>query len=136
MIPCDIVLAYNKNDVCHQVFIAYDRQMLISADIFGIQTTTVKQLLREYEYIRVVTPVVPFTYAQRKKLSDILYSLLDKTITISFKERFNFVKYIFWLYEGTIHHPLFEHASIPRTIEALLDSHLVTSTIINKSIQE
>lgn len=136
MISCDVVLAYNKNDVCYQAFIAYDRQLLVGADIFGVKTTSLKQLLREADYIVIITAATPLTYVQRKKVTDTLYAVLNKEVSLSFKERFNFLKYIYWVHEGIAGNQLFEHASIPKTINELLDSHFTNSVTLYSSVSD
>lgn len=108
----DIVFTSDNN-----VYIVYDKQLLIGASILGIKVVSLKQLYLGNNNLEIYRSIYDIDYRKKKKMFEHLASLMYKKSTLSLKERMNFLKYIFILYRDLFKIDLTEHHTVKITSE-------------------
>jgi hypothetical protein len=124
MVCGDLVFVNNR------IFIAYDKTLVIGANIVRVVITPIKQLILSGEPIEVYRLKMDTGYSKKKKMSDFLVTLAQKQ-NLTLKEKINFHKVIHKAYSEIFKTELLDHTSIPVTIANLKDSDSLERININ-----
>lgn len=125
MLCSDLILVYKDKPENGKLFIAYDKDIIISANYFGIEIKSLKQLFIEKSKFQTFKLQDELSYVRKNKLKDFLHMLLNKQIKLKFQERRNFVKYINKLYKELCDVELLGHPSLPANAIHIINSNVL-----------
>lgn len=121
----DLVIACKENK--KRIFIAYDRFLIVGAELSGLQLLSPSDLISEGYTVTLHRESAPLSYNKRRRLSNLLLSLISKRHTLSWKERLSFDKYIAYTYKTLLNIDILDHPSITPSIDNFLQSkNLIT----------
>lgn len=121
----DLVIAQKDNK--KRIFIAYDKFLIVGAELSGLQLLAPNDLISDGYTVTLHRGLAPLQYRMRRRLNNLLLGLISKRNSLSLKERLNFDKYISYTYKTLLNIDVLDHPSITPSIDNFLQSkNLIT----------
>jgi len=90
----NIVFVYSDNVSSSNVYVAYDDNLLVRIKPFSIELMPLKLILSSGKNVLLVKTKDELTYRQKVRFDYIINKIISQEVKPSFKERFNFFKYL------------------------------------------